>query len=249
LPLCLANMPNDQQLVDHWLESPLGTAVLERESALMEQVLSDVFGFQLVQVGQWGCAGRLTEAARTQHRSWLSPRANGPGAIRAEYHLLPIATSSVEAVVLPHTLEYAPHPHEMLREVERVLVGEGYLIICGFNPRGPWGARHLMSRGRFPSCAARLMSERRTRDWLRLLGFEVVHAQRYLFTPPWTQSLPGRSGPWLEQRGPMVASPLAGAYLLKARKQVHAMTAIRLAFPRRARVVVGAVKPTSRNAA
>ncbi len=232
-----------------WLETPLGAAVLARESALLHDALGDVFGFELLQVGSWGPAGRLVAGARTQHRCWIAPDAHGPGAIRAELHHLPIASASVEAVLLPHTLEYAPNPHELLREVERVMVGEGHVLVCGFNPRGPWGVRHLVSRHRFPPPAVRLMSETRVRDWLRLLGFEVVHAQRYFFAPPWSQALPGRSRGWLERRGPVLAPPLAGAYLLKARKRLPTLTPIRPVRSRRPVVVVAAPEPTSRNAA
>jgi len=240
----------DLSTADHrWLDSPLGEAVVAREAALLQDELSDVFGFELLQIGSWGSTGRLVAAARTQHRSWIAPDASGTAAIRAELHHLPIAAASVEAVLLPHTLEYAHHPHELLREVERVLVGEGSLIVCGFNPRGPWGVRHLVSRKRFPPTAVRLMSETRVRDWLSLLGFEVVSARRYFFAPPWAQLLPERSRAWLERRGPVLAPPLAGAYLLKARKRSVALTPIRPARARRPVVVVGAPEPTSRNAA
>ena len=94
------------------------------------------------------------------------------------------------------------------------------------------------------------MSEQRTRDWLSLLGFEIISARRYLFAPPWTQFLlDGRPEQWLEHRGPSIAPPLAGAYLLKARKRVIALTPIRPAWTHRPVIVGGAPEPTSRNAA
>jgi hypothetical protein len=137
----------------------------------------------------------------------------------------------------------------MLREVERVLVGEGHVLICGFNPLGPWGLRHLVSRGLFPPSTARLMSEGRMRDWLGLLGFEIVDVRRYLFAPPWTQRLSGRTRGWLEERGPQLAPWLAGAYLLKACKRVRTLTPIRPAWQKAPAVVGGLAEPTSRNAA
>ena len=234
---------------ERWLETPLGMRVHELEVDLIGEALGDVFGFELLQIGDWGPPSRLFESARTQHRWWICPDAHGPGAIRAAYEHLPIATASVEAVLLPHTLEYAPHPHELLREVERVLVGEGHLLICGFNPRGPWGLRHLLSRGHFPPPAARLISEGRIRDWLHLLGLEPITSQRYLFASSLAKRLPGRAGAWLERRGPQLAPPLAGAYLIKARKRVVALTPVRRARARRPVVVVGAPEPTTRNAA
>ena len=232
-----------------WLETPLGAAVLELEARVLADALADVFGFELVQLGRWGHGAEISSSARTQHRCWLAPDASGHGAIRAEFHALPIATGSVEAVLLPHTLEHAPHPHEMLREVERVLMGEGHVLICGFNPLGPWGLRHLVSRRQFPPSALRLMSEGRIRDWLGLLGFEVVDARRYLFAPPWTQRLSGRTRGWLEARVPQFAPWLAGAYLVKACKRVRTLTPIRPAWQKAPAVVGGLAEPTPRNAA
>ena len=232
-----------------WLDTPLGTTVLDLEARLLADALTDVFGFELLQVGCWGANGELCAQARTQHRCCLAPAASGAAAIRAHYDALPIASASIEAVLLPHTLEHAPHPHALLREVERVLMGEGHLLVCGFNPLGPWGVRHLASGGRFPPPAARLLSEGRLRDWLGLLGFEVTDARRYLFAPPWTQRISERSRAWLESRGSRFAGPLAGAYLVKARKRVRALTPIRPVWHRAPAVVGSVSQPTSRNAA
>lgn len=232
-----------------WLDTPLGAAVLEIEARVMADALADVFGFELLQLGCWGAHGELCAQARTQHRRCLALDASGRGAVRCEYDALPIASNSVEAVMLPHTLEHAPHPHAMLREVERVLVGEGHVLVCGFNPYGPWGARHLVSRGRFPPSGTRLLGEGRLRDWLGLLGFEVTEARRYLFLPPWTQRLSARTRAWVESNGPRFASPLAGAYLVKARKRVRGLTPIRPAWRRAPAVVGGIAEPTSSNAA
>jgi SAM-dependent methyltransferase len=232
-----------------WLDTPLGRRVVDLERDLMHDALADVFGFELLQVGAWGRGTELSATARTQNRRWIAPDATGPGALRAQYDALPIASGSVEAVVLPHTLEYAPRPHELLREVDRVLRGEGQVLICGFNPHGPWGIRHRASGGRFPPSADRLMSEGRLRDWLRLLGFEVASTRRYLFAPPWSRRLHHDGPSWLERRGPVLAPPLAGAYLLRAVKRVHCVTPIRPTWSRPRTVVGGMVEPTPRNVA
>jgi SAM-dependent methyltransferase len=230
-----------------WFSAPLGQSVLKLEARMLQDVLADVFGFEMLQIGHWGEAARLGEAARTQHHWWVAPDAHGRGAIRAEYDTLPITTASIDAVLLPHTLELAPNPHELLREVERVLMGEGHVVICGFNPLSPWGLRHLLARGRFPPPVDRLLSERRIRDWLGLLGLEVVDSRRYLFAPPWSRRRD--SVGWLERRGPDLLAPLAGAYLVKAQKRVRALTPIRPVRYRPPAVVGGIAEPTSRNAA
>jgi SAM-dependent methyltransferase len=232
-----------------WIDSPLGTSVLAAERRVLQEELGDVFGFELLQIGAWGDGAELALTARTQHRRLVDPHATGSGAIRADYHSLPIATGAVEAVLLPHTLEHAPRPHELLREVDRVLRGEGHLVICGFNPVSPWGIRHTLGGRRFPPVVTRLLTEHRLRDWLRLLGFEIASTRRYLFTPPWQGLATLRASAWLEARGPQLAAPFAGAYLLKARKRVHALTPIKPVWQRTPKLVGGLAKPTSRIAA
>jgi hypothetical protein len=66
-------------------------------------------------------------------------------------------------VVLPHALELARDPHHALREVERVLVPEGRVVISGFNPASLWGLRQRAGRmrrsmgfGRNPACTCRV---------------------------------------------------------------------------------------------
>jgi SAM-dependent methyltransferase len=48
---------------------------------------------------------------------------------------------------MAHALEFHDDPHQILREVERVLIPEGELIITGFNPISIWGLRQ-----RLPNC-------------------------------------------------------------------------------------------------
>ncbi len=76
-------------------------------------------------------------------------------------------------MLLPHTLEFAPDPHEVLREVARVLAGEGELVVLGFEPLGSWNVRNAFTRGGSPPGIARTIPATRLADWLKLVGFEV----------------------------------------------------------------------------
>jgi SAM-dependent methyltransferase len=99
--------------------------------------------------------------------------------LRCEFDALPFASQSLDLVVLAHTLESARDPHLALREVERVLVPEGRVLIFGFNPlslwrlKRPWplaAARDGAHRTSHPRAAGEMIAYRRLRDWLRLLG-------------------------------------------------------------------------------
>jgi hypothetical protein len=133
----------------------------------------------------------------------------------------------------------------VLREVERILMGDGHVIVLGFRPFSMWGTRNLFAGRGFPPGTERLLGERRVRDWLKLLGFEIVDAKRYLFTRPFGRAEPGTQR-FMETVGERAWPLLAGAYLLKARKRVYAVTPIRFRWRARTGVVGGLVEPTVR---
>lgn len=212
-----------------WQRSPLGKALLEAESHLLEAALADVFGLELLQVGPWAVGGELLAGARTRHSTVVAahPGGGGSGAsatavslARAHPAHLPIATASVDAVLLAHCLEVEPDPQAVLREVDRVLVGEGHLLILGLRPMSAWGLRAAASRSGFPPGFARLLPEGRVRDWLALLGYEAGAARHYLYTLPRAGAASARG---LLRRG--LFNPLpAGAYLIKARKRIYGVS-------------------------
>jgi SAM-dependent methyltransferase len=246
-------MPEPSALdLQAWLRSPLGQRVYALERKLAGEALAQVFGWQLLQIGQWGDDDGLMSEARTQRRSvlaWHGTRAPGTAsAIRSRTDALAIQSDSVDAVLLPHTLEYEPEPHEIVREVGRILSAEGHLIVFGFRPFSSWGLRHWFAKSGFPPGMERLIGEGRLRDWLKLLGFEVVDSRRYLFSLPFSASSPS-SQRFFERSGNYLWPMFAGGYLIKARKRVYTLTPIRPRWRLRAKVVGGLIEPsTPRNA-
>lgn len=213
-----------------WQAGTLGRAVARAEAQLLAGTMGDVFGLELLQLGAWGRGRELLRASRTRRHCLIGPESNGGETpdIIARPASLPIGSGSIDAVLLPHCLEIEPDPYAVLREADRVLLGEGHLIVLGFNPWSLWGLRAAASRTGFPPGFSRLLSERRLRDWLVLLGYEVSAVHRYLYVLPAEPSARANV-PGMLRRG--LINPLpAGGYLLKARKRVYALTPIR---PRR----------------
>jgi SAM-dependent methyltransferase len=234
----------------NWFDAPLGARVLREEAALAQVALDDVFGFELLQVGGWGPARHLLDSARTQHTTLLAPEPAPGVSLCAPLTALPFASDSIDAILLPHTLELVEDPYAVLREAERVLCAEGCLLICGFNPWSGWGMRrlfaHYFRRPPFPPQTQRLLAERRLRDWVALLDFEVADVYGYLGALP-VAGRPGRSGddtaePHYRRRPALTA----GGYLLKARKRVSTLTLVRPRRRARQRVLLPAAEPTSK---
>lgn len=225
-------IPTRDTAAGDWFAEPLGARVLSEEAALARVALDDVFGFELLQVGTWGPTRHLLGGARTQHTTLLAPTRGPDVTLCAPMASLPFASDSIDAIFLPHTLELVEDPYAVLREAGRVLVAEGCLMICGFNPFSGWGARRLFShsfrRPPFPPQMRRMLSERRLRDWMALLDFEVASVYGYLSPIPATRRVPKLADGSIRQAEYRARRALtSGAYLLKARKRVQTLTLVR----------------------
>ena len=209
-----------------WLRTPQGEYVARWEQVRHDQLVADIFGFNAIQIGMVECD--LLRANRMPSRTRCD--IEGDVDVRCDPCALPFAGTSVDLIVLPHVLEFSDSPHQILREVERVLVPEGQVVITGFNPFSLWGVRRRLSRsgGRFP-WHGNYLSVMRIKDWLALLGFEMQLGYFGCYAPVVSQAT------WLKRWQFMEAAgdrwwPFAGAvYVVQAVKRVHGM---RLITPR-----------------
>ncbi len=225
--------------LNSWFEERIGAYLLRQERAALAEVLPTVFGYFLVQAGFWGPPGALLQSSAIRARFVLAPQRAVAGVQVCAYPGdLPFAGDSVDAVLLPHTLEHSKDPHRILREVERVLVGEGHIIVLGFHPWGSWALRQQL--GRVTPWAGNYVSAGRLRAWLTVLGFETLRLQHYLFRPPFHHRLLVRSA-FLDRLHWRLS---ASAYMLVARKRVFAVTPLRLKRARPRRAFAGVAKPT-----
>ncbi len=224
-----------------WFATPLGRYLLEQEQAYFDEAVADVFGFHAIQLGLPGAD--LLRMNRIPLRV-----AAGPGAgaqLRADFAHLPVESSCVDLVVLPHVLEFSDQPHDILREVQRVLLPEGRLIVSGFNPRSLWGARRLAARGggEYPWCGT-FISLPRLKDWLALLDLEVTGGQVGCYAPPLRQERWLQRLRFMEPAGDRWWPISGGVYFLKAVKRVHGMRVIKPDWnDRRAEALASVARP------
>ncbi|MGS6269378.1 SAM-dependent methyltransferase, partial [Enterobacter hormaechei] len=86
-----------------------------------------------------------------------------------------------------HTLPWCSDPHRLLREADRVLIDDGWLILSGFNPLSLMGLRKLTPvLRRTPPYNSRMFTMMRQLDWLSLLNFEVLSYGGFQVIP-WTR--------------------------------------------------------------
>ena len=212
--------------LSEWLRTPQGRYLLEWEQAGFDRLVADIFGYNALQIGL--PERDFLRANRMSFR--LRSARCGAAELRATEYDLPFASASLDLVLLPHVLEFSPQPHQVLREVARVLVPEGSVIIAGFNPFSLWGLRNLASRaGAACPWGGQYRSVPRIRDWLTLLGFDSRPALFGCYAPP--LGVQQRFEPWhfIEGLGARCWPVCGGSYLLQGIKRVEG---VRLITPR-----------------
>jgi len=234
------------QSVQQWLKTPLGDALVQQESRIVEEALDGIFGEQCLQLGLWSESNTFLKHARTQRTSLIDEAAGDerPSAL-GQLHRLPVAGDTIDCVVLPHVLDYSDRPHAILREVDRVLTSHGHLVILGFKTGGLWGIRRLVPGAGLPPDAQHLVPERRLRDWLELLDLRIHGVTCFFYRWP----LPGNrraSSPRWERRGQRWWPELAACYMLTAQKRVSTLTPVRPVWRRKPKVVAGLAETTNR---
>lgn len=219
-----------------WLQTPAGQYLLQWECAQLDEAVADIFGYHALQLGVPALDG--LRANRMPHQ-WLASEALPPVAdvpqrriaLLSDFAALPFAASSLDLVVLPHTLEFSADPHATLREVERVLVPEGRVVICGLNPTSLWGLRqrraHLYRKlgvgSLFLPDSGGFIGYWRLRDWMRLLGLEVEVGRFGCYSPAVNSAQWLRRFEWMDQAGARWWPIFGAAYFLVAVKRVRGM--------------------------
>ena len=240
-----------------WLQTAPGRYLLAWEQARLDHEVADAFGFHALQLGMPELDGLRANrmpyrwvASDSLHAAQAFPMppaddalSTGPTAralaLHCEFDALPLPDASIDLVVLPHSLELARDPHQTLREVERVLVPEGRIVIVGFNPTSLWGLRQRLGRmrrgmgfarerGLFLPRAGEFIGYWRARDWLRLLGFEVEAGRFGCWRPAlagerWLQRFS-----WMDRVGDRWWPVLGAVYVICAVKHVRGMRLVGL---------------------
>jgi SAM-dependent methyltransferase len=206
-----------------WFSTAQGAYLLGWELAQFDSAVDDVFGFRAVQIG-------LPEVDflrqnRIPYRFTLALEAGA--ALAADPLQLPLAGQSIDLVALPHVLEEHHNPHDVLREVERVLRPEGQVVISGFNTASLWRLRQVFSsRQAGAPWNLKFIGLLRLRDWLRVLGFELNGGAFGCYAPPFRQKLWLDRFAFMEKAGARWWPIAGGLYVVRAVKRVHGMRVV-----------------------
>lgn len=164
----------------HWSELAQGEWVKDNIEHAISPWLSHIFGYHLLKVG--ALSHQLnTDNCLIKHQFGIASERGSD--VVADLSRLPLIESSIDASILALSLNFHHNPHQLLREINRVTVAGGHVLIIGINPFSPLGLMSLNPQlsHKYPY-NARLYSQSRVQDWLAVLGFKVVASQKLLYS-------------------------------------------------------------------
>lgn len=146
--------------------------------------------------------------------------------LHCRFEELPIASDSIDLALLPAILQGSKFPHQVLREVERVLIPEGTIILIGRNPFSWQGLKiRYKDWRRTKSFVGRDISRKRINDWFQLLGLETETEINVSVSNHRLQN--SSSYQWVKTLGQTFCDYFCSYYIMIARKRVSTMTPIR----------------------
>jgi len=239
----MVNYKIDQQKnLSDWWQSPLGQEVFSQEHLLLQSLNSYFYGYYQLQLGTK--TSLLPQTSKPKLQLIMASEAD----LEGDNENLPFKCHTIDTLLLSHVLEFSDDPHQILREAERVLIADGTLVLCCFNPWSLWGLRRLFSWQDKPPWYGHFFSQTRIKDWLALLNFDIIATEKYLFT------LPLKSKQWLnrltplERWGKRLWPLFPGATILVASKRTIPLTPITQSWRARSFFPAGRLvnKPVSR---
>ncbi len=222
--------------IREWFTGPLGQHVMRTETAMLEQLLPTFFGYHLAQFSVQDQP--MFDSSQVQHKFVVGLESGSGGVCSADSELvsnpveLPFANDSIDVVLLHHLLDFVSQPKEVLREISRVTLPMGHIVIMGFNPFSSWGIWKTVAgiKGN-PPWNGDFIRPGRLMDWLNLLDFKIDRAQYAIYRPPIAR-FAGEVADYSQGVSRTLNLPVGSLYVIVARKHVGAVRSIRPVWKR-----------------
>ena len=238
-----------------WLNTFYGQELSSVEIKQLSIYFRKIFGLNVIQIGNSNIdylSGNCKinhKIIMVEHLEKLLPRdkdSNVVSVLCSKNEYIPLPTNSVDAVIIAHGLEFSSNAQAILREVDRILVADGQLIVLGFNPYSLWGLRSVLSskkpRGKYP-WNGKWLSSHRVMDWLDLLNYEILNKDYLYFKPCLNHQKFLNFMRFFEHIGKIIPRGSA-VYCINARKKQEALIPLKIVWKDQAIISSSATEPT-----
>lgn len=246
---CLLDSVKYSQQLHNWYSTPAGQILSKELANKLGQLLPSLFGYYAIQAGSICSDMDLLESSAIGKKIYMGVNPN-QGSVAASPLALPFPEDTLDLIILPHTLDFSHDPHQVLREVHRVLISEGHVVLIAFNPVSMMGLCKLaLARSKRAPWAGHFYTARRLKDWLALLDFTVIETKHIgICSPLQNLHIQKRLG-FFDKVNHFGMGALGGVQIFVAKKHELTLTPTPQPWrPRRRILQVNIAEPTVRQA-
>lgn len=136
---------------------------------------------KILYLGQYSIISKIMNFNGNFYSYYLSDAENAD--IKGELKNLPFEESSIDCIILIHSLDYEEDPHAVFREIDRVLKEDGEVIISGFNKISFLGIFSILPlKSIFRN--KKYITISRLSDWMKLFSYDIKHILNINKIPP-----------------------------------------------------------------
>ena len=228
---------------DIWYQQQPGRSLAAVEQRALGEVLQQLFGYHLLQVGGANIID-LTSSSPILNKVRLDPEisVNFRGLqVQGDTEELPFLSKTFDVIVLPHVLEFAKHPLQLLQEAYDLLIAGGYVVILGFNPRSLWKISKAFSKQEnVVPWQGTFIRYGKLRQWLTKLNLQVELYSTYFFRPAFKKSQLLKQTLFMEAVGQLCWASAGAVYVLVAQKVESGITLVGSPWQKEKRVIKAA---------
>lgn len=212
--------------LSQWEQILTGEELKHIQNDIIRRKLKLSFGHHLVKLGHLSSA-LDTKPCLIKHQINVAPTEVKPNVLGliSEFDQLSFLSNSIDIVLMNHELEFASDPHQVLREIHRVLMPNGNLVLSVFNPFSLFIFSKIWPfKTQSPIWNARLFSIARIKDWLVLLGFEIIEQEYCCYTSLMSKT---QTDNFLQKTIKKYLPKIGSVCVITARKREWPLTPIR----------------------
>lgn len=148
--------------------------------------------------------------------------------VESSLHELPFQSESVDAFILPHTLEFSQNPEKLIGEIYNILIPGGKIVILAFNPFSLLGMTKLLKSSKNTPWCGKLYSIGHVKSWLHASGFSLDYQKSFCFRPPLKNETALKKLFFLEPIGQYCYPRWGNIYILVAQKKIVGLPPVKM---------------------
>tara|TARA_B100000575_G_C23023250_1_gene589255 strand:+ start:362 stop:1087 length:726 start_codon:yes stop_codon:yes gene_type:complete len=167
--------------IDNWYQSLAGRFNSKLIISHIDKIFNTSPDKNIIYFGPKEIVKKLLENNNNYNTFYVSLSEHGD--LSAEIQKLPFQESSIDNIVLIHSLDINESPHAAFREIDRIIKDDGQIIIAGFNRVSPLAIYSILP---FKSIFKNkdYVGINRLHDWMSLFSYEVQQIININKIPP-----------------------------------------------------------------